>query len=324
MPAGLTFLGQFLDHDMTFDPTSSLARQQDPSRSATSGSRARPRQSLRGGPVASPHLTTRRSTQAARPSGRGDPGSAAVSIDGVHPLDVPATRRDGADRGSAERREPHRRHSFTWPSSVPQPRRDRLRGRARAPVHPRRELFARGAARGPLALPVAGPSRVPDENRAAPPRRRTFSTQAGGSSRGATRPSFRSSSRSLRTGSATRRSAPATARTSGRAPATRRVSSSGSSSTRRRRTLTTPRTYAAAGAHRAASSTGRPSSTSATDACATTSASTPPFRRAFFHLLGQPAGEPDSLATRNLLRNLTMQVPSGQRIARPCGSRHWP
>ena len=35
-----------------------------------------------------------------------------------------------------------------------------------------------------------------------------------------------------------------------------------------------------------------------------------------FHLLGQPQGEPDSLATRNLLRNLTMKVPSGQRVAR--------
>ena len=30
MTAGFTFLGQFLDHDMTFDPTSSLARGQDP------------------------------------------------------------------------------------------------------------------------------------------------------------------------------------------------------------------------------------------------------------------------------------------------------
>ena len=28
--AGVTFLGQFLDHDMTFDPTSSLERQVDP------------------------------------------------------------------------------------------------------------------------------------------------------------------------------------------------------------------------------------------------------------------------------------------------------
>jgi hypothetical protein len=35
-----------------------------------------------------------------------------------------------------------------------------------------------------------------------------------------------------------------------------------------------------------------------------------------FNLLGQPEGEPVSLATRNLLRNLTMQVPSGQRVAR--------
>ena len=30
MTAGFTFLGQFLDHDMTFDPTSSLARRKDP------------------------------------------------------------------------------------------------------------------------------------------------------------------------------------------------------------------------------------------------------------------------------------------------------
>ncbi len=35
-----------------------------------------------------------------------------------------------------------------------------------------------------------------------------------------------------------------------------------------------------------------------------------------FHLLGQPAAEPDSLAVRNLLRNLTMKVPSGQRVAK--------
>jgi hypothetical protein len=34
-----------------------------------------------------------------------------------------------------------------------------------------------------------------------------------------------------------------------------------------------------------------------------------------FRLLGQPATQPDSLATRNLIRNLTMEVPSGQRVA---------
>jgi len=36
---------------------------------------------------------------------------------------------------------------------------------------------------------------------------------------------------------------------------------------------------------------------------------------ALFHLLGQPSDEPDSLAIRNLLRGLTMEVPSGQRVA---------
>ncbi|GIE28374.1 ovoperoxidase [Actinoplanes italicus] len=35
-----------------------------------------------------------------------------------------------------------------------------------------------------------------------------------------------------------------------------------------------------------------------------------------FDLMGQPGGEPTSLATRNLLRNLTMKVPSGQRVAK--------
>jgi hypothetical protein len=35
-----------------------------------------------------------------------------------------------------------------------------------------------------------------------------------------------------------------------------------------------------------------------------------------FNLMGQAAGEPVSLATRNLLRNLTMEVPSGQRVAK--------
>ena len=32
--------------------------------------------------------------------------------------------------------------------------------------------------------------------------------------------------------------------------------------------------------------------------------------------MGQPPGEPVSLVTRNLLRSLTMEVPSGQRVAK--------
>src|SRR4029453_2400593 len=35
-----------------------------------------------------------------------------------------------------------------------------------------------------------------------------------------------------------------------------------------------------------------------------------------FNLMGQPPATPTSLATRNLLRSLTMQVPSGQRVAK--------
>lgn len=35
-----------------------------------------------------------------------------------------------------------------------------------------------------------------------------------------------------------------------------------------------------------------------------------------FDLLGQPQGEPTSLAQRNLLRDLALKVPSGQRVAR--------
>ena len=30
IPAGYTYLGQFIDHDLTFDPASSLQRQNDP------------------------------------------------------------------------------------------------------------------------------------------------------------------------------------------------------------------------------------------------------------------------------------------------------
>jgi hypothetical protein len=37
---------------------------------------------------------------------------------------------------------------------------------------------------------------------------------------------------------------------------------------------------------------------------------------ALFDLMGQAPGEPVSLATRNLLRSLTMKVPSGQRVAK--------
>jgi hypothetical protein len=57
MPAGMTFLGQFIDHDMTFDATSSLARRQDPESLRNFRIPALDLDSVYGsGPVASPHL----------------------------------------------------------------------------------------------------------------------------------------------------------------------------------------------------------------------------------------------------------------------------
>ncbi len=91
MPAGMTFLGQFLDHDMTFDPTSSLARQQDPESIRNFRIPALDLDSVYGsGPGASRHLydatvdggqTTLLTEQI--------PGSGAVSIDGSARHDLP-------------------------------------------------------------------------------------------------------------------------------------------------------------------------------------------------------------------------------------------
>jgi Animal haem peroxidase len=89
--AGFTFLGQFLDHDMTFDATSSLARRQDPEAIRNFRIPALDLDSVYGGgPVASPHLYDRtidggRTTLLTEEI----PGSAAVSIDGSTRLDLP-------------------------------------------------------------------------------------------------------------------------------------------------------------------------------------------------------------------------------------------
>ncbi len=57
LTAGFTFLGQFLDHDMTFDPTSSLERQQDPEHISNFRTPSLALDNLYGaGPGGSPHL----------------------------------------------------------------------------------------------------------------------------------------------------------------------------------------------------------------------------------------------------------------------------
>lgn len=60
MTAGMTFLGQFLDHDMTFDPTSSLERQADPEHISNFRTPTLALDSLYGaGPDLSPYLYQR-------------------------------------------------------------------------------------------------------------------------------------------------------------------------------------------------------------------------------------------------------------------------
>lgn len=60
LPAGFTFLGQFIDHDITFDPTSSLERQVDPEAVANFRTPCLELDNVYGsGPGASPHLYQR-------------------------------------------------------------------------------------------------------------------------------------------------------------------------------------------------------------------------------------------------------------------------
>lgn len=91
MSAGMTFLGQFLDHDMTFDPTSSLARTQDPESIRNFRIPALDLDSVYGGgPGVSPHLydTTIDGGQTTLLVEE-IPGSAAVTTDGVARHDLP-------------------------------------------------------------------------------------------------------------------------------------------------------------------------------------------------------------------------------------------
>ena len=89
MTAGFTFLGQFLDHDMTFDPTSSLERQTDPESIANFRTPALELDSVYGsGRGASPHLYDQTS-----------PGAAKFLIDAAAPQDLPRNSQNTAITG---------------------------------------------------------------------------------------------------------------------------------------------------------------------------------------------------------------------------------
>ena len=85
MTAGSTFVGQFIDHDITFDQTSSLGMPQDPLELAQHPhAGARPRFGVR--------RRARRAARTLRPNGDGSVGpKLKIGTGGVHE-DVPAAR----------------------------------------------------------------------------------------------------------------------------------------------------------------------------------------------------------------------------------------
>ena len=98
LSAGMTFLGQFLDHDMTFDPTSSLERQADPEAIQNFRNPLLELDSMYGsGPGASPHLYD----QSAGSEGikflvEEIPGAEAVSAGGFVRFDLPRNSQNTA------------------------------------------------------------------------------------------------------------------------------------------------------------------------------------------------------------------------------------
>ncbi|MBV6467881.1 MAG: peroxidase [Candidatus Brocadia sp.] len=98
LTAGMTFLGQFLDHDMTFDPTSSLERQSDPESIQNFRNPLLELDNMYGsGPGASPHLYDQSA------SGEGIkflveeiPGAVAVSSGGFVRFDLPRNSQNTA------------------------------------------------------------------------------------------------------------------------------------------------------------------------------------------------------------------------------------
>jgi hypothetical protein len=314
--AGFTFLGQFIDHDITFDPTSSLARQQDPDSIRNFRVPALDLDSVYGaGPAASPHLY-----DATVDGGRTTflleaiPGSNAVSVGGAARFDVPRNAQKTALLGDPRNDENlvvsqlHRAFLGFHNRVI-----DDLRAELGSRLTPN-ELFGEAqrivrwhyqwlviheyltATVGkPLVHDVLthGPAHYRWRNDPFIPVE--FSVAAYRFGHSQIRPSYRANFGTSATDparhffalvfnpSATDADDPADLRGGRRAP----------------RRFIDWQTFFDFG-------DGRMRHNKRID----TVLSTP-----LFDLIGQPARDPVSLATRNLLRNLTMEVPSGQRVA---------
>ena len=209
IPAGFTYLGQFVDHDLTFDKTNVMLGENVSPIAAPAGALAepRPRLALRRrtvGPRVGQVLRARRTPSEDGEGGRGrrNPGQA-----GLRP--APWRRRDGGGEaegdhpGPAERREPGRRPDAPRVHPLPQPGR-----RHAARLGSGGSALREGAARRSSSTTSGCSGRTTSRGSARPESSTTSSTRAGRPSRSASRRPrcrrCRSSSPSPRSGSGTR------------------------------------------------------------------------------------------------------------------------
>jgi Animal haem peroxidase len=317
IPAGFTFLGQFLDHDMSFDPTSSLARRQDPEAIRNFRIPALDLDSVYGGgPIASPHLY-----DSTVDGGRTTflieeiPGSAAVSVGNKARFDVPRNSQNTALIGDPRNDENlivsqfHRALLGFHNKVIADLKLDLGAGYTPGEIFAEAQRVVRWhyqwvviheflakTVGGELVDDVLhkGPKHFKWRNNPYIPVE--FSVAAYRFGHSQVRPSYRANFGTSASDPAQQFFAiifdpaaadpndPADLRGARRAP----------------RRFIDWQTFFDFG-------DGRVRRNKKID----TTLSTP-----LFDLMGQPQGEPVSLATRNLLRNLTMEVPSGQRVAK--------
>jgi hypothetical protein len=314
--AGFTFLGQFLDHDMTFDPTSSLARRQDPESIRNFRIPALDLDNIYGsGPVASPHLYDQSVDGGATTLLVEEiPGSGAVSIDGGTRHDLPRNSQGVALIGDPRNDENLvlsqlqlaflRFHNRV----VSDVKADLGPGYTPGEIFAEAQRVVRWHHQWLVLhefLPTTVGQAMVDDVLTTGPKFFTwrndpfipveFSVAAYRFGHSQVRPSYRANFGTSATDpsqqffalfldpGATDPGDPADLRGGRRAP----------------RRFVDWQTFFDFGDGRV-----RPNKKIDTT-----------LSTVLFHLLGQPQGEPVSLATRNLLRNLTMKVPSGQRVA---------
>src|SRR5918992_549199 len=303
--AGVTFLGQFLDHDMTFDPTSNLERQVDPEAVNNFRVPALELDSLYGsGRAASPHLYDQSS-----------PGGIKLLVDSAAPNDLPRNSQNTALIGDPRNDENlvvsqfHRAVLGFHNKVIADLKLDLGAGYTSGEVFAEAQRVVRWhyqwlvihdflvstvgnelvddvLSKGPRHFKWRNDPYIPVE----------FSVGAYRFGHSQVRPSYRANFGTSATDPAQQFFAMIfdPAATDGNDPADLR------GARRAPRRFIDWQTFFDF-------SDGRVRRNKKLD----TTLSTP-----LFDLMGQPPGDPVSLATRNLLRNLTMKVPSGQRVAK--------